>query len=92
MKASYRGRRDNPRKNPNPCAYTAKGWFLKIQIPSGVFGYFDGKDLDTGVLIRFIAEHPDGSLHYHSGGGITINSLCHDEYREAIAKVYLPFF
>ena len=59
---------------------------------TGVFGYFDGKDLDTGVLIRFIAEHPDGSLHYHSGGGITINSLCHDEYHEAIAKVYLPFF
>ena len=59
---------------------------------TGVFGYFDGKDLDTGVLIRFIAEHPDGSLRYHSGGGITINSLCHDEYRESIAKVYLPFF
>lgn len=58
---------------------------------TGVFGYFDGSDLDTGVLIRFIAENPDGSRRYHSGGGITINSDCADEYQEAIAKVYLPF-
>ncbi len=58
---------------------------------TGVFGYFDGYDLDTGVLIRFIAQRADGSKVYHSGGGITINSQALDEYHEAIAKVYLPF-
>ncbi len=57
---------------------------------TGVAGYFDGKNLDSGVLIRFI-EQGNSKLYFRSGGGITINSKCESEYREAIQKVYLPF-
>ena len=42
-------------------------------------------------MIRFIEQKEDGTLLYHSGGGITINSRAEDEYREVIEKVYLPF-
>ena len=57
---------------------------------TGIAGYFDGKTLDTCVLIRFI-EHQGDKLFFRSGGGVTINSVCEKEYREAIRKVYLPF-
>lgn len=57
---------------------------------TGVAGYFDGETLDSCVLIRFI-EKQDNQLYFRSGGGITVNSNCASEYREAIQKVYLPF-
>lgn len=57
---------------------------------TGVFGYYDGRNLDSAVMIRFIEEQ-EGKLRFRSGGGITINSNCEDEYREVIEKVYLPF-
>ncbi len=57
---------------------------------SGVVGYFDGENLDSGVLIRFIEEE-NGKMYFRSGGGITIDSQCKSEYNEAIQKVYLPF-
>ena len=56
---------------------------------SGVFGYFDGTDLRSGVLIRFI-EKVDNKLIYKSGGGITIDSNLDEEYNELINKVYIP--
>ena len=56
----------------------------------GVFGYFDGKELDSSVLIRFIREDKEGQKYYHSGGGITINSILDHEYQEVIDKIYLP--
>lgn len=56
----------------------------------GVFGYFDGKKLDSAVLIRFI-EQKDGKLYFRSGGGITVNSNSLNEYEEVIEKIYLPF-
>lgn len=57
---------------------------------TGVAGYFDGNDLDTCVLIRYIEQK--GKHHYfRSGGGITALSDCHKEYDEAIRKIYLPF-
>jgi len=56
---------------------------------SGVFGYFDGTDLRSGVLIRFI-EKVDNKLTYKSGGGITIDSSLDEEYNELINKVYIP--
>ena len=57
---------------------------------TGVFGYFDGKNLDSAVLIRFIEE--DGSrTYFRSGGGVTVNSRCEEEYREILEKVYLSF-
>lgn len=56
---------------------------------SGVFGYFDGKVMDSAVLIRYIEENEPGMYRFRSGGGVTINSEPRDEYSEAIAKVYL---
>jgi len=56
---------------------------------TGVFGYFDGKKLDSGVMIRFI-ENINGTLYYKSGGGITVYSEPQSEYRELIDKVYVP--
>lgn len=56
---------------------------------TGVFGYFDGKSLDSCVMIRFI-ENTDGSLFYKSGGGITVYSDAYSEYRELIDKIYVP--
>ena len=58
---------------------------------TGICGYFDGETLDSGVMIRFIEQGADGALRYRSGGGITINSQCAEEYREVCQKVYLPF-
>lgn len=57
---------------------------------TGICGYFDGKDLDSAVLIRFIEQDADGKLFYHSGGGITINSSSEDEYHECLQKIYIP--
>ena len=56
---------------------------------TGVFGLFDGNNLESAVMIRFI-EKRDGDLFYHSGGGITVNSICEHEYQEMIEKVYVP--
>jgi para-aminobenzoate synthetase component I len=57
---------------------------------TGVFGYFDGKRLESGIMIRFI-ENADGILYYKSGGGITAMSNADSEYMEMIDKVYVPF-
>ncbi|MCH3986225.1 MAG: aminodeoxychorismate synthase component I [Prevotella sp.] len=59
---------------------------------TGVAGYFDGDNLDSGVLIRFIEEEPDGSLIFKSGGGITAKSNCKKEYQELKEKVYVPIY
>lgn len=56
---------------------------------TGVMGYYDGKTIDSAVLIRFI-KNEDGKLFFCSGGGITINSKCINEYNEMIDKVYVP--
>jgi para-aminobenzoate synthetase component 1 len=56
---------------------------------TGVAGIFDGQNLDSGVLIRFI-ENIDGNLFYRSGGGITTQSILEKEYQEVIDKVYVP--
>lgn len=57
---------------------------------TGVFGIFDGKNLDSSVMIRFIEKQADGSLIFKSGGGITVFSDPQLEYQEMIDKVYLP--
>ncbi len=57
---------------------------------TGIFGYFDGKDLDVAVAIRFI-EQRNGRYFFKSGGGITALSNARDEYEEMINKVYLPW-
>lgn len=56
---------------------------------TGVCGWFDGKNLDSAVLIRFI-EQNETSLIFKSGGGITAQSNVKNEYEELIQKVYVP--
>ena len=58
---------------------------------TGVFGYYDGKTLQSAVMIRFI-EQRNGRLYFRSGGGITANSQCGKEYEEMIQKVYVPIY
>lgn len=58
---------------------------------TGVFGVFDGENLDSAVMIRFIEEAKDG-LVFKSGGGITHQSKAEDEYNEMIQKVYVPVY
>jgi len=50
---------------------------------TGVFGIFDGSNLESAVMIRFI-ENRNGQLFYHSGGGITVNSICENEFQARI--------
>lgn len=57
---------------------------------TGIFGFFDGKDLDSAVIIRYIEKEND-NYYFRSGGGLTINSNPEEEYKEAINKIYLPF-
>jgi len=56
---------------------------------TGVFGYFNGTELDSGVMIRFI-EQKGNEYYYRSGGGITTQSSLESEYQEAIDKIYVP--
>lgn len=56
---------------------------------TGVAFYFDGKNLDSTVMIRFIEKTADG-LVYRSGGGITIHSDVEKEYQELLDKIYVP--
>ena len=55
---------------------------------TGIAGYFDGVDLDSCVLIRYLSA----DNVYHSGGGITFQSDMASEYQEMINKVYVPVF
>lgn len=56
---------------------------------TGIFGYFDGLNLESAVTIRFI-ESINGELYYRSGGGLTAHSDVKKEYEELIQKVYVP--
>ncbi|QBA65027.1 aminodeoxychorismate synthase component I [Muriicola soli] len=55
---------------------------------TGVAGIFDGKALDSCVLIRYI----DQKGMFKSGGGITAQSSLESEYQEMIDKVYVPVY
>jgi para-aminobenzoate synthetase component 1 len=57
---------------------------------SGIFGVFNGKSLDSAVMIRFIQKDIKGDLVYKSGGGITCDSDVKNEYQEMISKIYIP--
>jgi para-aminobenzoate synthetase component 1 len=57
---------------------------------TGIMGEFDGKNLDSGVMIRFIEQRGKQTI-FKSGGGITVNANAQTEYAELIQKVYLPF-
>jgi len=56
---------------------------------TGIFGVFDGENLDSCVLIRYL-EQQSKKLVFKSGGGITFQSNCQQEYDELVRKVYVP--
>lgn len=56
---------------------------------TGIFGIFDGTEVDSCVLIRYLEKH-NGRMIYKSGGGITHLSNCEKEYQELIKKIYVP--
>jgi para-aminobenzoate synthetase component 1 len=56
---------------------------------TGVMGLFDGTNVDSAVMIRYI-EKNQGELLYRSGCGITFLSDAAAEYQEMIDKVYVP--
>jgi len=56
---------------------------------TGIFGIFDGVNLDSAVMIRFI-ENVNNQYYFKSGGGITFMSDPESEYKELIDKVYVP--
>ena len=55
---------------------------------TGIAGYFDGENLDSCVLIRYIDE----KNNFRSGGGITFQSNLENEYQEMIDKIYVPIY
>lgn len=58
---------------------------------TGIAGYFDGKNLDSCVMIRFIEKDND-KLFFKSGGGITHQSDLISEYEEMKNKIYVPIY
>ena len=58
---------------------------------TGVFGHFDGKNLDSAVAIRFLEKQGE-QLVFKSGGGITFQSEWEKEYDEMQKKVYVPVY
>jgi len=58
---------------------------------TGIFGYFDGQNLDSAVSIRYIEKQGE-KLLFKSGGGITFMSDWQKEYEEMQKKVYVPVF
>jgi para-aminobenzoate synthetase component 1 len=58
---------------------------------TGVCGWFDGKSLDSCVMIRFI-EKENEKYFFKSGGGITHLSILANEYEEVKNKIYVPIY
>ncbi|MFC2450596.1 MAG: aminodeoxychorismate synthase component I, partial [Flavobacteriaceae bacterium] len=58
---------------------------------TGVCGWFDGRNLDSCVMIRFI-EKENKKFYFKSGGGITHMSQLEDEYQEMKNKIYVPIY
>lgn len=58
---------------------------------TGIAGHFDGENLDSTVMIRFI-EQEKSKLYFKSGVGLTAFSDLHAEYQELIDKIYVPVY
>lgn len=58
---------------------------------TGVFGIYDGKNLKSSVMIRFIEKNGEDCF-YKSGGGITVYSDAQKEYNEMVKKIYAPIY
>ena len=76
---------------PKTCAIIAEAEGYERGFYTGVAGVFDGDNLDSCVLIRFV-EQEGGRLWFKAGGGITYRSDVHSEYEEVIQKVYVPIY
>lgn len=76
-----------PKKNTCKIIETIEGY--QRGYFSGIFGYFDGKNLYSAVSIRYIEQTKEG-LVYKSGGGITSDSTPQNEYQEMLDKIYIP--
>ncbi len=59
---------------------------------TGVMGIFDGQNIDSCVIIRYLEQQADLQFYYRSGGGITSKSDCRSEYEELIEKIYVPIY
>lgn len=63
---------------------------------TGIAGYFDGNNLDSCVIIRYIENknflhlNEKPNFAFKSGGGITHLSKLADEYQEMKNKIYVP--
>jgi len=57
---------------------------------TGIFGYFNGHEMDVAVAIRYMEKQGDMMI-FKSGGGITFQSNWEKEYQEMLDKVYVPF-
>ena len=71
------------------CEIIRKAEIDKRGFYTGIAVYYDGKNIDSCVLIRYIEER-DGKMIARSGGGITFMSKLESEYQELIDKVYVP--
>jgi para-aminobenzoate synthetase component 1 len=58
---------------------------------TGIFGHFDGRNLDSAVAIRYLEKVGD-QMVFKSGGGITFQSEWRKEYEEMQNKVYVPVY
>lgn len=58
---------------------------------TGIFGHFDGQNLDSAVAIRYLEKQGE-QLIFKSGGGITFQSEAEKEYNEMKNKVYVPIY
>lgn len=76
-----------PKKKSVEIIHEIEGY--KRDFFSGVFGVYDGKSLDSAVMIRFLEKVDEGYI-FKSGGGITLLSEPKKEYDEMCAKVYIP--
>ena len=57
---------------------------------TGIMGLYQGGELNSAVMIRFLEDNENGRF-FKAGGGITSKSDCRKEYEEVIQKIYLPF-
>jgi para-aminobenzoate synthetase component 1 len=56
---------------------------------TGIAGIFDGANLDSCVMIRYI-EKQNNEYFFRAGGGITTQSNCEEEFKELSDKIYVP--
>lgn len=73
---------------PSTCRIIAEAETHDRGFYTGICGVFDGMNVNSAVMIRFIEER-DGDLFFKSGGGITTQSIADSEYNELIQKVYV---